>query len=113
LIPLNLPLYLAALIDVSFFFGMFSKDSPKDFTLTWDTGLDGTPDYDNEIRECKGQASTLDLERVVRALYPVLASFFLFCGCICMAYWGYHKVTNPEHELYQIVGNRQVELLNF
>lgn len=42
-----------------------------------------------------------------------MASFFLFCGCICMAYWGYHKITNPERELYQIVGNRPVELLNF
>lgn len=93
------------------FFGIYSPEGPKNFSISFDVRDDGTPDYDEEIRE--GCLLENHAERVVRALYPVMASFFLFCGCICMAYWGYRKINSPETELYQIVGDRPVELINF
>jgi len=99
------------------FFGVYSKNGPTNFTLSWEVEPDtdfrpgaGT-DYDGEARGCKEQEDHSD--RLIRTLYPIMASFFLFCGCICMAYWGYNKVTNPESELYQIVGDKSVEILNF
>jgi len=93
--------------DRLIFFGFYKNTPPVgNFSTSW------LVRPDDEVNQCK-ENHVDRTDRWMRALYPVMASLFILCGCVCVAYWGYDKVKHPSAEMYEILSGRPFEIENF